>query len=62
MSVGERWEGVVRRGEERLEEVKRRGEVGVDEMVCASSIVGNQWVFPCLSLTSVAGYERRPLL
>ena len=41
-SVGERWAGVVRGGEERLGEVRRRGEVGVDEMVCASSIVGNQ--------------------
>lgn len=43
-AVAVRWGEVVRRGEVRLGEVRRRGEVEVDEMVCASSIVGNQSV------------------
>ncbi len=42
--VGARLKDVVSRTEGVVAEVKRRGEVGVDEMVCATSIVGNQWV------------------
>ena len=43
-AVGERWSSLLQEGEKTLGEVKRRGEVEVDEMVCASSIVGNQYV------------------
>ncbi|KAI5123292.1 hypothetical protein M0805_009313 [Coniferiporia weirii] len=43
-AVGARWSAVVREGEGVLTEVRRRGEVAIDEMVCASSIVGNQLI------------------
>ncbi|KAL5490480.1 STP22 [Sanghuangporus weigelae] len=42
--VGDRWETLVTDGECQLGELRRRGEVSVDEMVCASSIVGNQLI------------------
>ncbi|KAL5529055.1 hypothetical protein ACEPAG_5029 [Sanghuangporus baumii] len=42
--VGDRWETLVTDGERQLGEMRRRGEVSVDEMVCASSIVGNQLI------------------
>ncbi|KAH8117469.1 UEV-domain-containing protein [Phellopilus nigrolimitatus] len=43
-AVSARWGAVVNEGERVLGEVRRHGEVGVDEMVCASSIVGNQLI------------------
>ncbi|EJD06016.1 UEV-domain-containing protein [Fomitiporia mediterranea MF3/22] len=42
--VGDRWSSLITDGEHALGEMRRRGEVSVDEMVCASSIVGNQLV------------------
>lgn len=41
-AVGDRWEALIMDGERQLTDMRRRGEVSVDEMVCASSIVGNQ--------------------
>ena len=41
-SVGARWGQSVHEGEVALADVRRRGEVSVDELVCSSSIVGNQ--------------------
>lgn len=41
-SVAARWRQSVQEGEALLVDVRRRGEVSVDELVCASSIVGNQ--------------------
>ncbi|EJU05683.1 UEV-domain-containing protein [Dacryopinax primogenitus] len=44
LGVVARLEGVVREAEGRLADVKARGEPGVDEIVCADTIVGNQLI------------------
>jgi len=43
-TVAQRTKAFVDEAETRLSEVKRRGEPEIDELICATSIVGNQLI------------------
>ena len=47
--VAARLEGVVAAGERNVAELRRKGDPEVDEMVCSTTIVYNQFVFSLLS-------------
>ena len=48
--VAARLEGVVERGEKNVAELRRKGDPEVDEMVCSTTIVYNQFVFSAACL------------
>lgn len=57
--VGERFGAIVSAGDERLAWLETRGEVGVDEVVCSTTIVYNQCVLgSALSLFCAPGLTR----
>jgi ESCRT-I complex subunit TSG101 len=53
-TVAGRYKGAVDEAEKRLEEMRRKGDPSVDELVCATTIVHNQWVISSIIKSSSA--------
>lgn len=49
-SVADRMRGTVQAGEANVQELRRKGDPEVDELVCSTTIVYNQWVVFTLRL------------
>lgn len=60
-SVADRLRGTVQAAESNVQELKRKGDPEVDELVCSTAIVYNQWVFGfiCIRNVHIDGSVRR---
>lgn len=58
-TVSGRMRGSVEQGERNIAELKRKGDPEVDELVCSTTIVHNQWVnsYPSISITQQVTYD-----